>query len=114
MVDVLLDTDHRLIKGKMLSQFRSKIHKKYMQERKSHGRDLFREGNIDAPPSQSDNLLKELREEMEKEVLDASKEDKSWISEVTFSLVRQKSIELRKGNLDEVKKLGRVLRQSLC
>ena len=89
-MDVPFDTDHRLIKGKMISWIRNRDYKQYMRERKNHGRDLYGEGNVEEPPTQSDNLLKELKEAMNFDIPDASRRDNSWILDETFNLLRTK------------------------
>ena len=50
---------------------------------------------------------------MEKDTSMKSSKDNSWISEETFDLVRRKSRALRKGDSEEIKRLGRELRRSL-
>ena len=62
MVDVPFDTDHCLIKGKLTSASNHQEYRNYMKYRKDHRKDLFGEGNEQLPPTQSDTLLREIKE----------------------------------------------------
>ena len=84
-----------------------------MMVRKNHGQDLFGENNFEHPPSLSDRLLKEVEEGMERSTVERRNNETSWISERTFDLVRKKSRALRKGDAEEIKRLGKELRCSL-
>ena len=64
-------TPHRLIKGKLITFLKSKKHETHMKKRKDHGVDLF--GNMTKPESESDELLKEVHESIEKNVLNQQK-----------------------------------------
>ena len=112
-IDIPFDTDHRMIKGKLISQNDSKKYRTYMTERKSHGIDLYGDYNVDEVPSQSDILLKTIKEGMVNDNSTKTSKDNSWISDETFNLVRKKSQALKEGNSEENNRLGKDLRRSL-
>ena len=112
VIDAPFNTDHRLIKGKLISTLNHRGYRNYMKHRKDHRRDLFGTGNEQLPPTQSDILLHEIQKEMENN--ECSKPTStSWISEDTFRLVRLKSRALRTNDSEEVNRLGKELRRSL-
>ena len=109
VIDADFPTDHRLIKGKLMTVHKSRKHRTYVKKRKNHGIDLFRK-NSEATPS--DTLLKELQEA--KSIAPTlSPEIKSWISEDAYRLARLKNRALKSNNQDEVSKIGAALRRSI-
>ena len=106
------DTDHRLLKGKMISTLNHKGYRRYLKARKSHNLDLFGERNESIPPTPSDILLKEIHETIRKP--DPTEPiDNSWISKETFNLLRQKTKALKSNISDALLKLGKDVRRSL-
>jgi len=107
VIDVALDTDHRLIKGKLLMNARSRKYRQYIKDRKEHGMDMSTN-----PPTPSEEILQKLEQAIERNT-NMQTNDNSWISKETFDLVRAKSKALRKNRSEEVQQLGKELRRSL-
>ena len=109
MVDIsTFDSDHRLLKGKLISKKSSKYHR-YLKERSNPPVDLFPLENLDGP-SEIDQRLKELQDSIIEP--EFKTRDRSWISEYSFSLLRQKAQALRRGD-PATKDIGRELRRSI-
>ena len=105
VVDLDFPTDHRSIKGKLLTNHKSKSHRSCVSDRKDHGIDLFRNNSS---PATSDKLLKELHE-ARNNAPSLAPEVKSWTSEDSYRLSCLKSRDLRYNNQDEVRRIGREL-----
>lgn len=109
MIDVsTFDSDHRLLKGKLISSPTSK-YRCYVKERSTPPVNLFPLANLDGP-SETDQRLKELQDSLVEEERD--QKDRSWISDYSFSLLKKKAIALRRGD-PSIKDIGRELRRSL-
>ena len=110
VVDLPFDSDHRLIKGKLMVR-KDKQYKNYIRERKTANLDIFKQKTPDGNTTPDDllsTLHKSLEEEKPKE-----KFNRSWISKQTFELLKKKAKALRGGNTEEVEMLGKNLRRSL-
>ena len=109
-IDIQFPTDHRMVKGKLLSK-QNRKYVNYMKERKEHGIDIYGENEWDGG-NESDKILKELHDALSDD-LPAAKKYQSWISEETFQILRDKSKALQKGESEITKVLKKELRKSL-
>ena len=110
MIDVDFDSDHRLLKGKLITQKGKKYHR-YMKERTSPTVDLFPMDSGDGL-SEADERFRDLKEALETPKV-VEKEERSWISARSFELLHRKAQALRRGNAEEVHDIGRELRCSI-
>ena len=110
MVDMNLDTDHRLIKGQLIPGGKNN-YKSYIKKRKSAGVKIFGKDKTEES-TETNKLMKELKEAVKTEK-QQSKKDRSWISERTFKLLREKVKALRNNDQDLIRDKGREVRRSL-
>ena len=92
MIDVDYDSDHRLLKGKLIAH-KGKTYHQYMKDRKTLPVELFPLELVDGP-SEVDRRFQTLKEALDKPK-EIEKEDKSWISAQSFELLRRKAQALR-------------------
>lgn len=112
VVDVMFDTDHRLIKGRMLSKS-STVYKKYLLGRQKPAVDLYAEhANTDNDQTAADVLLHELHDALPPAPRPVAK-SRSWISAQSFALLARKTRALRSNSTEEVRRIGKELRTQL-
>ena len=87
VVDLPFDSDHRLIKGKLIVR-KDKQYKNYIRERKTASLDIFKQKTSDGNTT-ADDLLSTLHKSLE-EGKPKEKVNCSWISKPTFELLRKK------------------------
>ena len=107
MIDVDYDSDHRLLKGKLLTNKGKKYHK-YVEDRTTPPVELFPLESVDGP-SEADMRLRTLKDTLAKSK-GVEKEEKSWISADSFALLRIKAQALRRGHTEEVHEISQESR----
>ena len=111
VVDTLIDTDHRLVKGTLRVGDSHKKYRNYMKQRKSPPINLFGEsgGNSD---TEVNSILRELKEAIPKQDPDKSK-NRTWISEESFDLLSKKCKAVNGNRIEEAQGLRKQLRRSI-
>ena len=111
VVDTILDTDHRMIKGILQGNTDTRTYKRYMRERKRPDVELFGPPSSDSGKS-VDLLLKQLHEAIPKQE-SPQRTYKSWITEESFKLLKSKHKAVQRKDSEETKRIGKELRRSI-
>ena len=111
VVDLPFDTDHRMVKGKLVSQISYK-YQSYLKKRQTPTVELFEPSRNEDDSSSSDQLLKYICDEVGRQK-PMDEKDRSWISSDSFQLMKEKAQALRCNDSTEVDRLGRELRRSI-
>ena len=88
MIDVDFDSDHRLLKGKLIIHKGKKYHR-YLKERTTLLVELFPLESVDGL-SEVDKRFRALKDALE-EPKEVEKEERSWILAQSFELLRRKA-----------------------
>ena len=111
VVDTILDTDHRMIKGILQGDTDTRTYKRYMKERQRPDVELFGATSSDNDKS-VDFLLKQLHEAIPKQKA-PQKIYQSWITAESFKLLKSKHKAVQRKDPEETKRIGKELRRSI-
>ena len=115
VIDTEFDSDHRLIVGKLWID-KQLNYRNYLRSRTPPPMRTTTDHTSQSPNPTPDNLLEDLTElskEERKNMKQIPQQDKSWISERTFTIMRRKTDAKKKGKDEETKRLGKEVRRSL-
>ena len=109
--DVQFDTDHRLIKGD-LTLTRSWRYRAYLNLRKKPPLEIIPTDQSDGEPQGVNRQLQEIMDKVPK-LTQPEREERNWISDETFGLLKRKCRALRANDSAGVHHYGRLLRRHI-
>ena len=110
MINMDFDSDHCLLKGKMISKV-SRKHHRYVKIRSNPQVEMFPSGDLNEA-LEIDKKLKYLKELLPRNG-ETKPKNRSWILKTSFDLLHQKTKALRIGDSTEINRIGRELRRSI-
>ena len=100
-----VDTDHRMVVIGLKTDTTIQ-HRKYVKSRKTLKLQI-------ATQNRGDILIKQLQKQKPRQILNMDHRSRSWISGPTWDLIDKKAAARREGNIEETKRLKKLLRKSL-